>query len=141
MHMKKHRIIILSILIAILLCRCISSNHYKFKHPLDEISQVSIYINDELTGYIEDHTVAVVLEKDEYISLLAQLSKMECRVPFGDPMWTFGPLVLRIDYTDGSFEVIGYTNSRYVMPDGTMKEQYKRFSKEDFIALLSQFLE
>lgn len=136
----KRYVIFLFVLI-IVLCSCTApAHHYELQKSFEDIAKVDIFDNAVHSNNIADLVWIKTIEKSEYTELLGQIIQLDCYIPFNDPPDYFGDYVLRITYLDGSYELIGSTNSIYFPHNGKTKFYYYRFP-DNFNVLVSQYLD
>lgn len=96
-------------------CKSIKYN-YSFTQDLDNVVSVEIRKYDYATGAT---TPLVTLDESTALSLLEDISALDCYKQFGDyPRDDYSDVVVYISYANGAAEVIGIRNTARVDSEG-----------------------
>lgn len=124
---------------SMLLCGCQQQSYcYPFEQNLDYIEKVEIC---QYTYHIQDPEIVVltILEKSTALSLLNRVEELECYRHWGDHTQDFGEKVVKITYTDGETEVLGFCNTAYIDMEGKWWLKGYYFDEDQFSKLISEF--
>ena len=99
------------------------------KYSSDDIVYADPYSDTEDYSAIAP---VITVDQEQWQRFLADLKEIPCKQYFNDPVQGFSGNVIRITYTDGSYEVIGPLAGLHVDPKGkwTYKDYY--FEKDVF---------
>ncbi len=109
---------------------------YTFKQPAANIQAIHV-VNVENDS---DFTVLKTLSKQETVAFLQAFSSLSFgQILYGDPGSPHGKCA-KIDYFDGSIEIIGAYWGKYIAKNGDVYTIQKYCSEQEFLSLLTYFL-
>ena len=133
------RILIIIILCA-MVCGCMAKPYQVRLHQ--EISNV---VGIELLDTSGDNTVVLyVLDQTEFQNFWDKLHTLSFLRYYNDPSTEYGPLSIRIQYSNGYVDIIGCDINGYYSPDGNNEAQdgwYCIENRNDFVVLFAQYID
>ena len=132
------RIAILVMLLSLVFSGCIfrRKTNYEFLHSTDQIVSIDILDNDDHNPLLEDEPdpkVLCVISEDEFDSVISTLANIPGNEFLNDPPEGYGPVVIRITYSNGDFELIGRHNSSVHLASGRIIQKTFCLIKRDFV--------
>ena len=132
-------LVVFWVVVSIFLCGCQQRSYsYPFEQNLDYVEKVEIcqYMYDSQDPEI---VVLTILENSTALSLLNSIEELECYRHWGDHTQDFGETVVRIKYTDGETEVLGFCNTAHIDTEGKWWLKGYYFDEDQFSVLVSEF--
>lgn len=140
MNQRMVRLVVVFLaVVSILLYGCQQEScAYPFEQNLDYVEKVEIC---QYTYHIQDPEIVVltILENSTALSLLNSIEELECYRHWGDHTQDFGETVVRITYTDGEIEVLGFCNTAHIDTEGKWWLKGYYFDEDQFSVLVSEF--
>ena len=130
-------LIVIAFLSSLSGCRLIKYS-YSFTQDIADVIRVEICRYD---FYEESVTPIIELKMDEAVSLLEDISKLDCYKIFGDGVTDYGRVIVYITYRNGEAEVIGSGNRARVDADGKWWRGPYWFDYDEWNALILKYVD
>jgi len=116
------------------------AKEYPFRQPVDQIESISII---QWPSWEPEYYLVKELTPKEAESITRDLLQLEAKrqsfLPL-DPQVDFGSYIIRIAYSDGEIEMIGYTNNGGTDVNGEDWRGHICFDCEAFLELIDEYI-
>ena len=140
----KTRRMILCILVVISLCLCCGCGLFgrqRYSCEIDDVDSIQIVSLDEYLYEEYRFEYTILCEIEDCPTFVEYLNDLEHSVNWGDPLCLEeGYIVIKINYLNGDFDLL-YPNAQWFNRDGEKQTGYFFFDKEQFNALVADYLE
>lgn len=140
----KLRILFTVMLILVLTSGCsfVSDCPYEFRQDFDQIKKIEI-VKKEYDSIRTDTPIQLikVLDESEHQAMIDAILDADGSYVGLEPGTGFGLYIIRIYYQNGEIELLGQYNNGYISPDGEIHQDIYAFDREDFNAIISEFLD
>jgi hypothetical protein len=139
----KVRLLLLIALLGFMLNGCIFNHKtpYEFRQEFDQIACIEI-LKKQYDSIRTDTPMDVIktIDPTEHRALIDALLETDGSRVGLDPPTGFGMYIIRITYLDGEMEMIGNYSNGYITPDGKLHEDIYCFDREQYYAVISDYL-
>ncbi len=127
---------------ALLLCGCFSANQkYEFRQDFEQIATIEILKKEyDSIDINTPMNVIKTIDPQQHRAMIDALVKAKSAPMLAPPSTGVGMYIIRITYLDGEIELLGDYNIAYISPDGELYQDRFFFYRDDFYAVISEFL-
>ena len=141
--MKKIAILFIAVLCLTLLIGCTGSAPYEMLHNSSEIE--AIYIVEIIKNVMYDPeaqewTLETIGEITEIEAFVAELTALKTTFVNPPATLTAGETVIKIEYANGDYELIGSMVQRDYRPDGTGGGSQNVFDQAEYNTLIQRYM-
>ena len=137
--MKKALVIVLMITTFVfVLVGCeLGPKPYAFRQTVNEVAEIEIC---QLT--VDDEIIPLKsLNQNEISAIWTDIKALDCEYSLIDYPRTYGPLIIRITYKDGSGEILGCMNTGHFEKDGEWHFTCYSFKSADLHGMLEKYVD
>ena len=139
------RVCLVTVVMILLFCLvgCQSKTQYPLSEPNASIAKIEVIYTSQFSTtdleIIEKQPAIVTIAPTQQNVFIDELYELECTKPFSDPYTTLLGYIIRIEYEDGTLELISDSLGIYMEGD---KRDYKLydFEAEEFQKLIEKWV-